>query len=120
MKSNRVLGKGLSALIPGADEPLTRGSQAVATVPIAQIGCDPQQPRKMFDEDKLAELAASIEEVGVLQPVLIRRLRPGEGARRHPGAADGGPLLIRRRVRRHRTPAPGDRKSRARSSARNL
>jgi ParB family chromosome partitioning protein len=93
MKGNRVLGKGLSALIPGAEDTLAPGAQLVDTVPIDQIGFDPQQPRKRFDEEKLAELAASIEEVGVLQPILVRRLRAGEGARRHPGEAADGPLL---------------------------
>lgn len=92
MKGNRVLGKGLSALIPGADDIVPSGAQTVDAVPVRQIGFNPLQPRKIFDEEKLAELAASIEEVGVLQPILVRRLRPGEGARRHPGSAEEGPL----------------------------
>ncbi|MFM8267143.1 MAG: ParB/RepB/Spo0J family partition protein [Ilumatobacteraceae bacterium] len=68
------LGKGLGALIPGD---LTGGVRAgdaprLAEVPIDAIVPNPHQPRVHFDEESLAELAASIEELGVLQPVLVR------------------------------------------------
>ncbi len=43
-----------------------------AVVPIAAIRPNPRQPRTVFDEDELAELAASIREIGVLQPVVVR------------------------------------------------
>ncbi|MEP6649785.1 MAG: ParB/RepB/Spo0J family partition protein [Lapillicoccus sp.] len=43
-----------------------------AILPIAAIGPNPRQPRTVFDEDELAELAASIREIGVLQPVVVR------------------------------------------------
>lgn len=45
-----------------------------AEIPVAQISPNPQQPRKVFDEDELAELAESISEIGLLQPVVVRKL----------------------------------------------
>ena len=81
MKGNRVLGKGLSALIPGADELGPAGGEMIRRIPVTAIGFNPGQPRKVFAEDKLEELAASIRQVGVLQPVLVRRLEIDEAAR---------------------------------------
>ncbi len=69
------LGKGLSSLIPSevagapADEEL-----ALIDVPTGQISTNRFQPRKGFDEEALASLTASIRELGVLQPLLVRRL----------------------------------------------
>lgn len=84
----RVLGKGLSALIQGADLAImTPGAREVREVPLEQVVQNPDQPRKIFQEDKLEELAASLKDVGMLQPVLIRRLR-GEESR--PAAEPGG------------------------------
>ena len=85
---NRVLGKGLSALIQGAD--LTGMTTApdedtsVHLVPLENIGFNPDQPRKLFDNNKLEELAESIKQVGILQPVLVRQLQGGESATQHP------------------------------------
>jgi ParB family transcriptional regulator, chromosome partitioning protein len=64
------LGRGLDALIP-VDHP----SVGFAELALTDIAPNPQQPRVRFDEDSLGELAASITEVGVLQPVVVR---PGE------------------------------------------
>jgi ParB family chromosome partitioning protein len=50
-------------------------------VPVDAISANPRQPRQVFDEDALAELVASIREVGVLQPVVVRRLPGREDAR---------------------------------------
>jgi ParB family chromosome partitioning protein len=47
-------------------------------VPLETIGANPRQPRKSFNDNKLQELAESIEQVGILQPILVRRLRAGE------------------------------------------
>jgi ParB family chromosome partitioning protein len=72
----KVLGRGLEALIP------TSGSSATATIertagvreiPVVDIGPNPFQPRKRFDDEAIQELAASIKVSGVLQPVLVRR-----------------------------------------------
>lgn len=46
-----------------------------AQIPVAAIRPNPKQPRTVFDEDELAELSASIAEVGVLQPIVVRRLK---------------------------------------------
>jgi ParB family chromosome partitioning protein len=91
MSKNRVLGKGLSALLNGSDfkgVPTPRGDgvgeTTVSTVRLEQIGFNAQQPRKTFDNNKLQELADSIKQVGILQPVLVRKLRDGETAQLHP------------------------------------
>lgn len=69
------LGKGLSALIP-AEAVGERGS-VLREVPIASIEPNVRQPRSHFDEEAMATLAASIREVGVLQPVLVRDVDGG-------------------------------------------
>ncbi len=72
------LGKGLGALIP-AGEPVADGSATFKTVPIKSIVPNTFQPRRHLDEKDLASLAASIKEVGVLQPLLVRPQAGGEG-----------------------------------------
>jgi ParB family chromosome partitioning protein len=61
------LGRGLSALIPGADE-----EGGLIEVPVSAIEPNPKQPRGAFDEESLAWLARSIGEVGILQPIVVR------------------------------------------------
>lgn len=63
------LGKGLGALIPAEGGPAAGGLQEI---PVSAIRSNRNQPRQGFDEERLAELAESIREVGVLQPVLLR------------------------------------------------
>lgn len=70
------LGKGLSALIPA--EVSGAGGSALRDVPIAQVRPNPYQPRRHFDEEAMASLAASIRELGVLQPVLVREAAPDQ------------------------------------------
>jgi ParB family chromosome partitioning protein len=68
------LGKGLSSLIP---QEASEGGGTEATLlelPTAAISPNPNQPREHFDEEGLVELAASIAEMGVLQPILVRPL----------------------------------------------
>lgn len=82
MSRRSGLGKGLGALIPeGADpervaEPRDDGNDAgrVMDLPIDRVSPNPHQPRRHFDGSALEGLAASIAEVGVLQPVLVRRV----------------------------------------------
>ena len=70
-----ALGKGLSALIP---EPLRSDSdESIAYIHISQIEKNTFQPRKEFNEEKLADLISSIKEKGVLQPLLVRRKAEG-------------------------------------------
>jgi ParB family chromosome partitioning protein len=66
----RSLGKGISALIPEREE---ISGQSVSSVPFNQIKPNPFQPREDFDEANIAELAQSIKEKGVIQPLLVRR-----------------------------------------------
>jgi ParB family chromosome partitioning protein len=70
------LGKGLGALIPpgSATEAASPGLQEV---PVASITANRRQPRTQFDEEAMATLTASIRELGVLQPVLVRATGPG-------------------------------------------
>ncbi len=88
MNRNKVLGKGLSALIRGADlrgmSQAERESTGINTLSLEEIGFNPNQPRKHFDADKLDELADSLKQVGILQPVLVRKLGSGEKATQHP------------------------------------
>src|SRR6266513_1840939 len=105
-QQKRGLGKGLGALIPTAPASVARagageGGTSTATaarppavgdgdaamqgaegtyleeVAIGAITPNPRQPRQSFDEDSLEELAASIREVGLLQPVVVRKVMPG-------------------------------------------
>jgi ParB family transcriptional regulator, chromosome partitioning protein len=71
------LGRGLGALIPTgpAEEELT--GARLEELPLDSIEPNPRQPREVFDEQALAELVASIQAVGVLQPVVVRETTPG-------------------------------------------
>ena len=91
MKQGRVLGKGLSALIAGAEESGRLGEREVRHLALSTIGLNRDQPRKSFDENSLHELAASVRQVGILQPVLVRRLRSGETAARLSDLPGGPP-----------------------------
>ena len=74
-----------------------------AILPIAAIRPNPRQPRTVFDEDELAELAASIREIGVLQPVVVRPVTPVESTDSADGAESVGPqyelIMGERRLR---------------------
>lgn len=96
-------GKGLGSLIPsgGGVPPVTGGLLEVA---VTAIALNPHQPRTHFDDEALNELAASIRAVGVLQPLLVRTLQPGEyqliaGERRLKAAQRAGlrnvPVIVR-------------------------
>jgi ParB family transcriptional regulator, chromosome partitioning protein len=96
------LGRGLGALIP--TEVVTDGTSALAEIPVSAIEANPNQPRAHFDEELLGSLAASIRELGVLQPILVRSMEGGgyqliAGERRWRAAKRAGlqtiPALIR-------------------------
>lgn len=98
MSRNRVLGKGLSALIKGADLkglssdlPETSG---ISSLGLEEIGFNIDQPRKYFDANKLEELADSLKQVGILQPVLVRKLKADEKAKQHPDS-DALPSFVK-------------------------
>jgi ParB family chromosome partitioning protein len=69
------LGRGLSALIPGATE--AGEAAGLLEVPVNAIAPNPKQPRTRFDDEAIASLAASIREVGILQPIVVRRSGDG-------------------------------------------
>ncbi len=94
-RPRRGLGRGLGSLIPSAptaapatdlsqppdhapDAQSGQGPRTVAgayfvELPLAQIAPNPRQPRKVFEEEAMAELVASVREVGLLQPVVVRK-----------------------------------------------
>jgi len=76
MPKAKGLGKGLDALMGDA---ATLQSQEAGSVllPISQVEPGLNQPRKRFDEEALADLASSIEEHGIIQPLTVRRLSTG-------------------------------------------
>ncbi|MRG91273.1 ParB/RepB/Spo0J family partition protein [Polyangium spumosum] len=77
----RALGRGLDALLPAAAPPspsgASYGDKSVFTCPIERIGPQPGQPRQHFDDEALEELAASIREHGILEPIVVRRAQAG-------------------------------------------
>ena len=101
MSKRGGLGRGLSALIPGAAEEATGGG--LLEIPIQGVSPNPKQPRTRFDEETIDSLAASIREVGVLQPIVVRRAPGGyeliAGERRLRAAKKAGlatiPAVIR-------------------------
>lgn len=68
-------GRGLDALID-TGEVRTQGSSNLSEIPLAQIEPNPNQPRREFDEEALQELANSIREIGIIQPVTLRQVAP--------------------------------------------
>jgi ParB family transcriptional regulator, chromosome partitioning protein len=64
------LGRGLGALIP--TEGLGDGRSAFREIPVSSVQPNPRQPRHHFDEESLAALTASVLELGILQPILVR------------------------------------------------
>jgi len=72
MNQKKVLGRGLGALIPqrGDLDPLRDG---LAQIPITQITPNPYQPRKAFNEASIEELARSVREHGIVQPIVVTR-----------------------------------------------
>ena len=64
-------GRGLDALID-TGEVRTQGSSNLNEIPLSQISPNPNQPRREFDEEALQELANSIREVGIIQPITLR------------------------------------------------
>ncbi|MDG1846247.1 MAG: ParB/RepB/Spo0J family partition protein [Acidimicrobiales bacterium] len=77
-REKKGLGKGLGALIPASQDDFQKGLQlggnGYRDLPIGAINVNPYQPRALFDEEMLSSLTASVREVGVLQPVLVRAI----------------------------------------------
>ena len=88
------LGRGLDSIFSN-DEIQTGGSSAINEIAIAQITPNPDQPRHSFDETALEELASSIRELGIIQPLTLRSLENGQyqiisGERRYRAAKLAG------------------------------
>ena len=101
MSKRGGLGRGLSALIPGAPE--TAEGAGLLDVPVNAIAPNPKQPRTNFDEEAIESLALSIREVGILQPIVVRKAGAGyeliAGERRLRAAKRAGlatvPVVVR-------------------------
>lgn len=71
------LGRGLAALIPTVDTAPDDAATVLHELPVDDIRRNPRQPREVFDHEQLSNLAASIESLGLLQPVVVRRVDDG-------------------------------------------
>jgi len=90
----QALGRGLDSLI-SMDDIQTSGSSAINEISISQISPTPDQPRRTFDEEALEELATSIRELGIIQPLTLRSVGPNayqiiSGERRYRAAKLAG------------------------------
>lgn len=70
---NNALGRGLDALI-STEGVRTQGSSTINEIAIDEIEANPNQPRREFDEEALRELAMSIREIGIIQPITLRQV----------------------------------------------
>lgn len=77
MASRHGLGKGLSALLGPTTLTTEAAGLGVTEIPVSAIGPNPQQPRKDFNDNGLKDLAASLRQSGLLQPVVVRRSGSG-------------------------------------------
>jgi len=97
----KALGRGLSALLPEPAPPTT--APGPVELPVDRLEPNPEQPRSSLDPDRLAELAASIRQSGVVQPILVRPHGGGfqiiAGERRWRAAREAGlahvPVMVR-------------------------
>lgn len=113
---HKALGKGLNALLPSRGNlpsavavasqpaPIAQADRNVFQAPIAQVRPNANQPRREFDEQAMLELAQSVEREGIIQPIIVRRLAPGDyqiiaGERRWRAASLAGltevPVIVR-------------------------
>lgn len=110
--SKRRLGRGLAALIGEMDQPIPMGPAGASSarisadrqVPIEHVVRNPRNPRRTFDEAELQELASSIRQHGIVQPVVVRTIAGGQyeiiaGERRWRAAQLAGfaeiPVIVR-------------------------
>lgn len=73
MAQRNALGRGLDALF-SMDEVKTEGSSSINEIELSKITVNPNQPRHEFDPVALQELADSISEIGIIQPITLRKL----------------------------------------------
>jgi len=94
MVKKNALGRGLDALL-STDEIKTEGSASINEVELSMIFANPDQPRREFDEDSLMELSTSIKNLGLIQPISLRKISEGNyqiiaGERRYRAAKLAG------------------------------
>ncbi len=98
MSERKVLGRGLSALIPGTDSSASARLRDYLVAPVGDVRPNPGQPRRRFPEAGLLELAQSIREQGLVQPLVVRRDGTGfviiAGERRWRAAQKAGLLEV--------------------------
>lgn len=78
MTKKRGLGRGLGSLIPGSDPEEQTSQSGLLTVSVNSISPNPRQPRTQMDDEKLQELADSIREHGLIQPLIVRQEGPNQ------------------------------------------
>jgi ParB family chromosome partitioning protein len=76
-KIKMALGRGLDTLFPDFEKAVSTETESLTTLPVDSIERNPFQPRRIFDDEKLVEMAASIKERGLLQPILVRSVPDG-------------------------------------------
>ena len=105
VEKKSALGRGLGALIDLQPTVQTSGSSLIDEIELSKIQANPGQPRTVFDEEALKELAASIAELGVVQPITLRETEPGKymiiaGERRYRASKMAGLTKIPAYVKR--------------------
>lgn len=98
MAKKMVLGRGLDALIT-IDEVKTEGSSSINEIELSKIQANPDQPRRVFDEEALQELSASIRQIGIIQPITLRKINENSyqiiaGERRYRASQLAGLMAI--------------------------
>ncbi|HYY44718.1 MAG TPA: ParB/RepB/Spo0J family partition protein [Actinomycetota bacterium] len=78
MKRRSGLGRGLEALLPSGEGSGLEERGVLREVSVTSIVPNPRQPRRSFDEQEIQELAASVRQLGVLQPLLVRETQDGD------------------------------------------
>ncbi len=76
-KKFQALGRGLDALISTEEEVHTSGSSSINEVAVFKIKANPNQPRREFSPETLQELAESIRQIGIIQPITLRLMEDG-------------------------------------------
>ncbi|MFN2223472.1 MAG: ParB N-terminal domain-containing protein, partial [Candidatus Promineifilaceae bacterium] len=79
MAKRKALGRGLGSLIPDSGQ-VEDSQSGLVVVPLEAISPNPHQPRSNVDQEKLEELAASIREHGLIQPLIVTQTAPGQYA----------------------------------------
>ena len=103
MVQRKALGKGLGALIPELPEKPGGRLEGMILVDLDKIRPNPLQPRRIFNQEKIEELAGSIRENGILQPLIVKKAREGfeliAGERRWRAAQKAGlakvPIIVK-------------------------